>query len=99
MAYTSTDQKSVTAPEKLLTGGFKWGLFVLGGAQYNLVQRVGQYAIFTECAGADRLNAVELGIALIAGLKSGRGDDQAIGHIGPPALLNIDVGAIIGFQG
>ena len=50
--------KVCNGPRKAPHRRLGWGLFVLGGAQYNLVQRVGQYAIFTECAGADRLNAV-----------------------------------------
>ena len=40
------------------------------------------------------MNPVEPRVALIAGLKSGRGDDQTTGHIGPPVGSDGTVGCV-----
>ena len=60
---------------------------------------VGQDTILTQRSGGVRLNPIEPGITLIAGLKSRRRNDQSISYIGPSALLDVDVGPVIGFQG
>ena len=67
--------------------------------QDDLVKGVGQETTLSQRFGADRLNPIEPGLALISGLKSGCGDDQSICYIGPPFVLHEDLGPVIGLEG